>query len=199
MVKLLIEIYEFLIVSRMKSSRTRLRVSSYRCSTPEMESNKPLSTYHSPWRHLPVDVRRYKHRKPPADLILHDGSLLIFILFLGVNTIYSLTMQTKFLPLSLRIKYVEPHIYFYHHFTGIKTEEYYRIFLHNSEINPQHLMVQSRISGNNECYEVICTTCSKKDFQFVAQNTGYNTCHYSHTEQLRSHCDAVSNTLMCCY
>lgn len=38
-------------------------------------------------------------------------------------------------------------------------------------------MVQARkssmsISGSNECYEVNCTTSSKEDFQFVAQNAG---------------------------
>lgn len=136
MVKLRMEIYEFLIISRMKSSGTRFRVCSQFCSTPEMEANMSLSTYHSPWHHFPVDVRRYESRIPPADLILHDGSLLIFILSVGVNTIYSLTLRMKFLPPSLGIQYVEPHIIVFHHSTGIKTEEYYRMFLYNRGNNP---------------------------------------------------------------
>jgi len=46
MVKPMMEIYEFLIVSRMKSSGTRFLVSCLCCSTAEMKVNKSLCTYH---------------------------------------------------------------------------------------------------------------------------------------------------------
>ena len=77
-------------------------------------------------------------------------------------------------------------------------------FSKTREIDPQNLAVQTRknrmsISGSNEYYEVNSATFSKEDFQFVAQYTGYNSGRYSHTEQLRSHCDAFSNALMYCY